>query len=77
MAILLLLWLLLFYMIYKVLTVEVDYEEYDPFSILELEPSATTAEIKRKYRQLSKVFHPDKQGGNQEMFIRIAKAYEA
>ncbi len=33
--------------------------------------------IRKQYRKLSKVFHPDKQGGDQEIFIRIAKAYEA
>ncbi len=33
--------------------------------------------IKKQYRKLSKVYHPDKQGGDQEMFMRIAKAYEA
>lgn len=98
-AVLLVLWLLLLLMIYKVLTmvssltrsptaqltlsplqvmtVEVGYEEYDPFSILELESSASMAEIRKQYRRLSKIFHPDKQGGNQEMFMKIAKAYEA
>ena len=53
------------------------YEEYDPFSILELDSSASMAEIRKQYRRLSKIFHPDKQGGNQDMFMKIAKAYEA
>ena len=35
------------------------------------------SEIKKQYRKLSKVFHPDKQGGDQDMFMKIAKAYEA
>ncbi len=35
------------------------------------------SEIKKQYRKLSKIYHPDKQGGNQEMFMKIAKAYEA
>lgn len=59
------------------LTAEVGYEEYDPFSILELDSDATMAEIKKQYRRLSKVYHPDKQGGDQDMFMKIAKAYEA
>ena len=54
-----------------------SYEEYDPFSILELNSDASMAEIKKQYRRLSKIYHPDKQGGNQDMFMRIAKAYEA
>jgi translocation protein SEC63 len=76
-AVLCVLWGLLFFMLYKVMTVEVGYEEYDPFSILELDSSATMAEIRKQYRRLSKIFHPDKQGGNQDMFMKIAKAYEA
>ncbi len=35
------------------------------------------SEIKKKYRKLSKIYHPDKQGGDQDMFMKIAKAYEA
>lgn len=35
------------------------------------------SEIKKQYRKLSKIFHPDKQGGDQAMFMKIAKAYEA
>ena len=35
------------------------------------------AEIKRQYRELSKIYHPDKEGGDPEKFMRIAKAYEA
>ena len=56
---------------------EVGYEEYDPFAILELDSSASMVEIRKQYRRLSKIFHPDKEGGDQDMFMRIAKAYEA
>ena len=56
---------------------EVDYQEYDPFSILGLSSDASMSEIKKQYRRLSKVYHPDKQGGDQNMFMKIAKAYEA
>ena len=59
------------------MTAEVNYEEYDPFSILELESDATMSEIRKQYRKLSKVYHPDKEGGDQQMFMKIAKAYEA
>jgi curved DNA-binding protein CbpA len=34
-------------------------------------------EIRKQYRKLSKVYHPDKEGGDQDMFMKIAKAYEA
>ena len=36
--VLLLLWLLLLVMVYKVLSADKDYEEYDPFEILQLDP---------------------------------------
>ncbi|XP_064404076.1 translocation protein SEC63 homolog [Halichondria panicea] len=76
-ALLVVLWALLVFMVYKVATADHEYQEYDPFEILQLDPSATMSEIKKQYRRLSKVYHPDKQGGNQEMFMKIAKAYEA
>ena len=38
---------------------------------------ASVGEIKKQYRKLSKVYHPDKEGGDQDMFMKIAKAYEA
>ena len=37
---------------------------------------ATVAEIKKQYRLLSLKYHPDK-GGDEVMFMRIAKAYAA
>ena len=35
---------------------------YDPFAILGIAASATEREIRRRYRRLSLVFHPDKVG---------------
>ena len=37
-AVIFVLWALLFVMIYKVLTLEKDYIEYDPFEILQIDP---------------------------------------
>lgn len=37
---------------------------------------ATVTEIKKQYRLLSLKYHPDK-GGDEVMFMRIAKAYAA
>lgn len=37
---------------------------------------ATSAEIRKKYRELSKENHPDK-GGDPVVFMKIAKAYQA
>uniref|UniRef100_A0A8D0L5I1 SEC63 homolog, protein translocation regulator n=1 Tax=Sphenodon punctatus TaxID=8508 RepID=A0A8D0L5I1_SPHPU len=42
----------------------------------ELIPGASTAEVKKQYRLLSLKYHPDK-GGDEVMFMKIAKAYAA
>lgn len=53
---------------------------FDPYQILDIEHGITQGEIKKAYRKLSLRFHPDKNIGNkvaEEMFMKIAKAYEA
>ncbi len=34
-------------------------------------------DIKKAYRKLSLEFHPDRNPGHEDKFLRIAKAYEA
>ncbi len=52
------------------------------YSILGLDKRATQDEIKRAYRALSQVYHPDKQQGSgrqqhaSQLFTRILEAYE-
>jgi hypothetical protein len=50
----------------------------DLYEVLGLPPSATQAEIKRRYRQLAKRFHPDVAEDKSEAharFVEIARAY--
>lgn len=52
----------------------------DPYDILGLGPSASTAEIKAAYRRLAKKYHPDAQGtetaaGTQSRFQEVTAAY--
>lgn len=51
----------------------------DYYKILELEPSATLAEIKRSYRRLALLYHPDKTHNDPyaaAQFAEIKEAYE-
>ncbi|VDD94742.1 unnamed protein product [Enterobius vermicularis] len=69
-------WLIFFAIVYKVVHIEQDHVEYDPYSILGLDQGASVAQVKRQYRLLSKTLHPDK-GGDPVAFDKIAKAYQA
>ncbi|MDN6280059.1 MAG: molecular chaperone DjiA [Psychroflexus sp.] len=56
----------------------------DAYKILEIEKSATDAEVKKAYRTMAKKFHPDKlqhmdeayRKGAQEKFTKVQEAYE-
>ena len=50
---------------------------YDPalLALLGLPPTATTADIKRRFRTLAKRYHPD-HGGESERFIELMDTYE-
>ncbi|OCT80399.1 hypothetical protein XELAEV_18027209mg [Xenopus laevis] len=74
--ILLLGWVLFLFLAYKVSKTDREYQEYNPYEVLGLDAGATVSEIKKQYRHLSLKFHPDK-GGDEVMFMRIAKAYAA
>ncbi|XP_057167208.1 translocation protein SEC63 homolog isoform X7 [Ursus arctos] len=69
-------WALFLFLAYKVSKTDREYQEYNPYEVLNLDPGATVAEIKKQYRLLSLKYHPDK-GGDEVMFMRIAKAYAA
>jgi DnaJ-domain-containing protein 1 len=47
----------------------------DPLDILELHRGASMAEVKRAYRAACMKYHPDRPGGNAEMFKRCHAAY--
>ncbi len=49
----------------------------DHYSILELPPSATAAEIKKAYRRLAHIFHPDKNAADPYAAARFAEIKEA
>ncbi len=51
-----------------------DIVNIDLYSVLELKNDSTKTEIKKKYRELSKKYPPDK-GGNAQVFEMITRAY--
>jgi len=72
--------LLIFFSLLWMIRNDGEVNRFDPYTILQVEVGSGTAEIKRAYRKLSLQYHPDKNIGNkaaEEMFMKIAKAYEA
>jgi curved DNA-binding protein CbpA len=45
------------------------------YSLLGLDEKAQIPEIKRAYRKLSKIYHPDSPTGDKEKFLKINQAY--
>lgn len=59
---------------------ETEIAKFDPFTILDVTPQAGNSQIKRAYRKLSLVYHPDKNPDDPlaaSRFIQITKAYQA
>lgn len=48
----------------------------DPYATLGIKHGASESEIKKAYRKLCKIHHPDKTGGSSEEFRKITDAYE-
>jgi len=51
----------------------------DPYSTLEVPHDATIQDIKKAYRRLAKLWHPDKNGGSldtADMFRKVKAAYD-
>jgi hypothetical protein len=46
------------------------------WKILNVKESSTLDEVKTSYRDLARVYHPDKMGGSTEMMAKINHAYE-
>jgi len=48
----------------------------DPYHVLGVPHGASQAVVLEAYRRLSKLHHPDREGGSDERFMEIQRAYE-
>lgn len=46
------------------------------YDILDIDENSSQEEIKKKYKELVIKYHPDKNDGNEEYFVKIKNAYE-
>lgn len=79
-VILAMIWIGLLFIVQKLATTETEIKKFDPFDILEVAHGATQPEIKKAYRKLSLIWHPDKNPDDPlaaSKFIQITKAYQA
>ncbi|KAG6542072.1 hypothetical protein Mapa_016536 [Marchantia paleacea] len=73
-------WLIIFVLFYYIKISTRESQPFDPFLILGLEASASDNDIKKAYRRLSILYHPDKNPdpeANKYFVDFIAKAYQA
>lgn len=70
-------WLIFIFVLYRCSTQQNEYVNWDPFEILGVRENASPNEIKKAYRKLSLIYHPDKGSGNSDKFVKITKAYAA
>ncbi|XP_076177312.1 translocation protein Sec63 isoform X3 [Ptiloglossa arizonensis] len=70
-------WVILIFLAYKVSQFDYEMANFDPFEILGVTPCSSQSDVKKAYRKLSLILHPDKETGNQKAFMKLTKAYQA
>merc|ERR1711971_301569 len=70
-------WCLMAYVIYQVSQFDYELANFDPYEILGVSYNTPAKEIKKKYREMSLICHPDKPTGNEKLFMKLTKAYDA
>ncbi|XP_060516867.1 translocation protein SEC63 homolog [Cylas formicarius] len=70
-------WLALIFLVYKVSQFDYEMANFDPYEILRISPGSSQAEIKKAYRELAKILHPDKDTGDEKEFMKLSKAHQA
>merc|ERR1719336_3155013 len=70
-------WILFAMIIYQISQFDYEMANFDPYEILEVSISADKKQIKSQYKKLSLIYHPDKPTGNDKLFMKLKKAYDA
>ena len=70
-------WALLAFLTYKVSQFDYEMSNFDPYEILGVPLGSSQGEIKKAYRRLSIILHPDKETGDAKAFMKLTKAYQA
>ncbi|XP_076296029.1 translocation protein Sec63 [Lasioglossum baleicum] len=70
-------WVILIFLAYKVSQFDYERANFDPFEILEVSSLSSQSDIKKAYRKKSLVLHPDKETGDEVAFMKLTKAYQA
>ena len=70
-------WCLMASVIYQVSQFDYELANFDPYEILGVTYNTPAKEIKKKYREMSLIYHPDKPTGNEKLFMKLTKAYDA
>lgn len=68
-------WILFAMIIYQISQFDYEMANFDPYEILGVTYDSSAKEIKKKYREMSLKYHPDKPTGNEKLFMKLTKAY--
>merc|ERR1719195_327392 len=70
-------WIFFAMIIYQISQFDYEMANFDPYEILGVSISADKKQIKSQYKKLSLIYHPDKPTGNDKLFMKLKKAYDA
>jgi len=70
-------WILFAVVVYQISQFDYEMANFDPYEILQVSVSADKKTIKSQYKKLSLLYHPDKPTGNEKLFMKLRKAYDA
>merc|ERR1719410_1206998 len=70
-------WILFAMIIYQISLFDYEMANFDPYEILGVSLDADKKTIKSQYKKLSLIYHPDKPTGNEKLFMKLRKAYDA